>query len=112
MDATRSSDGKVVIMKILWRPTNENELDFSIMLGTEPLPSDPANHSNYFLELLEVPGFVGMFLMVMPFMRLYNDPRILTVGEGVDFIQQLIEVICLCNFRDSLLKFTGCRLFT
>ncbi|KIJ29913.1 hypothetical protein M422DRAFT_36760 [Sphaerobolus stellatus SS14] len=97
MDATRISDGKMVIMKRLWSPTHDHEIEFNRKFSSGALATDPFNHSNYILDLLEVPGYVGLFLMVMPFMRSYNNPRFLTIGESMDFFQQLFEGIAFLH---------------
>ncbi|KIJ43815.1 hypothetical protein M422DRAFT_228875 [Sphaerobolus stellatus SS14] len=95
MDATKISDGFPVIMKILChsKDSSELELRLNVLFSTEPLASNPKNHCVKVLEVLEVPDYEDLVLLVMPRLRIYNDPPFQTIGEGLHFIHQLFEGI-------------------
>jgi hypothetical protein len=46
-------------------------------------------------EVLKVPGEDDKVILVMPLLRDWDSPPFETVGEGVDFFQQLFEVCTL-----------------
>ncbi|KAJ3551172.1 hypothetical protein NM688_g4864 [Phlebia brevispora] len=68
LDATRVSDGTVVMLK---RISDE----------THP----------YELEVLDVPEKSHLHVLVMPLLRPFNDPHFETAGEAVDYFQQVFE---------------------
>lgn len=77
------------------------EVDIGRYLSSEPLASDPANHSVPLYEVLRVPNDDDRVLVVMPLLRRYDSPRFDTFGETVHFFQQLFEVrnyIGLCIY--------------
>jgi hypothetical protein len=43
-------------------------------------------------EVLKVPGEDDKVILVMPLLRGWDEPAFETVGEGIDFFQQLFEV--------------------
>ncbi|KAA1478718.1 hypothetical protein DENSPDRAFT_830067 [Dentipellis sp. KUC8613] len=95
IDATRMSDGKLVHIKALVPfPTtgkeNDEELDVALFFNSEPLRSDPRNHCVPVLDWWRVPEEKTSFI-VMPLLRVYNEPEFLTVGEAVDFFGQIME---------------------
>lgn len=92
MDATRVSDGAMVIMKPLFRCRDADEIDFTHAFSVEPLASNPRNHCIRQLEAIKVPEFEDMVLLVLPFLRPFHKPQFLTVGEGIHFMRQLLEV--------------------
>lgn len=56
------------------------------------LASDPRNHCVPIYEALESPLDPDMVILVMPWLRLFDRPRLRTVGEVVDFLTQVFEV--------------------
>ncbi|KAF8508800.1 hypothetical protein JB92DRAFT_2950951 [Gautieria morchelliformis] len=93
MDATRMSDGKTVTLKRIVKSKNSDEVGISKFFSSEPLASDPKNHCVPLLDVLEVPEYEGMVLLVMPILRPFNDPKIWTFGEAVEFFRQVFEGI-------------------
>ncbi|GBE80555.1 hypothetical protein SCP_0302700 [Sparassis crispa] len=69
LDAVREKDGTVVILKKVKK----------------------RNHSDPIFEVLQDPLDDDIVLLVMPLLRLYDDPRFETVGEAVEFFRQMIE---------------------
>ncbi|KAJ3527136.1 hypothetical protein NM688_g8170 [Phlebia brevispora] len=91
MDATRISDGKVVMLKKINDATHPYELQINRLFSTEPIASHPSNHCARAYEILDVPGETALHILVMPFLRPFNRPAFETVGEMVDCLQQVFE---------------------
>jgi hypothetical protein len=92
MDATRMSDGETVTLKRIVKSEHSDEVGIAKFFSSEPLASDPKNHCVPLLEVLEVPDYEGMVLLVAPILRPCNDPKIWTFGEAVEFFRQAFEV--------------------
>ncbi|KAF8506373.1 hypothetical protein JB92DRAFT_3122141 [Gautieria morchelliformis] len=91
MDATRMSDGETVTLKRIVKYENSDEVGIAKFFSSEPLASDPKNHCVPLLDVLEVPEYEGMVLLVMPILRPFNRPKIWTFGEAVEFFRQVFE---------------------
>ncbi len=92
MDATRISDGKIVILKRVNDITHPYELEVIRLLSSEPLVSHPRNHSVPLYDVLDIPGEEHGHIIVMPLLRALDKPRFQTVGECVEFFHQIFEV--------------------
>ncbi|KAJ7680931.1 kinase-like domain-containing protein [Mycena polygramma] len=90
MDATRISDGSQVLLKKIETEVHPHEVDICNFLSSEPLGSDPKNHCLPLLQVLETP-VSGTLIIVMKILRNYGDPHFDTVGEAIDFLQQIFE---------------------
>jgi hypothetical protein len=91
MDATRISDGKYVMLKML--PEDEEgpwELQLNRLFTSEPLASNPRNHCAPLLDVIQLPNDPP--IMVHSQLRLYHDPPFHTYGEFVAFFGQICEV--------------------
>ncbi|KIJ57330.1 hypothetical protein M422DRAFT_219243, partial [Sphaerobolus stellatus SS14] len=97
MDATRISDNTTVMLKRVWKRSGVMELNLNKLFRAEEYACDPANHCSSYTELLEVPGHDGLFVMVMPFLRPYNNPEFLAIHECLDFFQQLFEGVAFLH---------------
>lgn len=75
-------------LKKSWFP---QEVPIHQYLLSEPLLSDPRNHTIPLLEVLDVPDDEDIILLVLPLFRACDDPAWLTVGEAVAFIAQIFE---------------------
>ena len=53
---------------------------------------DPANHSVPILDTFEDPVDKSISYLVMPFLRLTDNPRFEVVEEVLDFADQILEV--------------------
>lgn len=85
------SDGAMVGLKRVSTKDHPYEVEISQMFSVEPLASDPHNHCVPIYEVLQVPDD-DTVLLVMPFLRTYNNPPFETVGEVVEFLRQMFEV--------------------
>ncbi|KAH9987573.1 hypothetical protein BJV77DRAFT_1152165 [Russula vinacea] len=74
MDATRISDGKQVMLK---------------MLPTEEGPTNLKNHCVHLLDVIELPNDPPM--IVYPLLRPFSDPPLQTYGEFVTFFSHISE---------------------
>ncbi|KAI0296108.1 kinase-like domain-containing protein [Multifurca ochricompacta] len=92
MDATRIGDGKPVMLKKVLPEDGPHELSIIEIFSSPKLKDDPHNHCVPLLGLIDLPGTKSsMRLMVMPFLRPFNNPRFQTYGEFVAFFMQICE---------------------
>ena len=92
MDAVRKSDGQVVAIKKLDKSVHPYEVEITSLFSTEPLASDPRNHSVPVLEVLQSPIEPEWAFIVLPYLVVYREIRFATIGEAVACFQQLFEV--------------------
>ncbi len=93
MGATRISDGKQVMLKKVLPEEGPHELSITRYFSSPELRGDSRNHCVPLLELIDTANTkLDRRLMVMPFLRPFNDPRFQTFGEFVAFFTQICEV--------------------
>ena len=92
LDAVRISDNSLVALKLVDGERNPHEVEISQYLSSEPLRSDPRNHSVPILDVFSVPDEPSSTIMVLPLLRACNDPSWQTVGEVLSFIRLVFEV--------------------
>jgi len=100
IDALKISDSSMVAIKRVRNTTLEGgitatsqEENICALFSTSEHTSQPSNHSIPLLEVLHVPGIEDENLLVMPWMREPEDPPFRTVGEGLQFIKEMLEGI-------------------
>ena len=81
------SDGRLVYIKEV--QTGDLESSIALMLSAI---DDPANHSVPILDTFEDSVDNSISYLVMPFLRLVDDPRFQVVEEVLDFADQILEV--------------------
>ncbi|KAJ6629433.1 hypothetical protein B0H10DRAFT_1776609 [Mycena sp. CBHHK59/15] len=92
MDAVRIADNALVMLKHVRSELSPYEADTWSYLSSEQLRADPKNHCIPLLDVLDPPGAKpGDKVLVMKFMHNFVEPYFDTVGEGVDFFQQVFE---------------------
>ncbi|KAH9839162.1 uncharacterized protein C8Q71DRAFT_748236 [Rhodofomes roseus] len=91
LDATRISDGTVVMLKSIDSSIHPHEVEIAKTLCSEPLKSDTRNHCVPTIEVLQDPKEEAVSIIVMPFLQTYNEPRFQTIGEAVEFFRQALE---------------------
>lgn len=90
MDAVRISDGHSVLLKRFDLPANgRTELEINTLLSSEPLKSNPRNPA---LPLLDVIYAPDQCFMVFPFVQYLYSMELDTIGEGLDLVEQTLEV--------------------
>lgn len=92
LDATRMSDGTFVMMKLVEKSLHPYEAEIGTFLSSEPLASDPCNHCVPLFSTLQVPDDEDKLIIIMPLLRVHDDPRFDTIGEAVEFFRQIFEV--------------------
>ncbi|KAK7688005.1 hypothetical protein QCA50_008375 [Cerrena zonata] len=101
IDATRTSDGSLISIKSVSRTTNE--IAISRMLSSKDLTQDSPSHCVPILDVLDDPNDSTKAMIIMPYLRPFDDPELRTIGEVVDFISQTLEVIpCFDDSVDEL----------
>jgi len=91
MDATRPRDGKQVMLKKILPAEGPHELTITQFFSSPELVRDPRNHCVPLLGVIEIPA-TGQKLMILPFLRPFNNPHFQTFGEFVAFFAQVCEV--------------------
>ena len=87
VDATRISDDRLVYIK----EVKTDDLESRIALALNEI-DDPANHSVPILDNFVDPIDKSISYLVMPFLRLSDEPAFGLVEEVVDFADQVFEV--------------------
>ncbi len=93
LDAVRVKDGSTVMLKQVEKSLHPFESEIGSYLSSPELASDPRNHCCPILEVLQDPLDQDLQLLVMPLLRLFDSPKLATVGEAVDFFRQTFEVL-------------------
>ncbi|KAM5533173.1 hypothetical protein V8D89_013129 [Ganoderma adspersum] len=91
MDATRTSDGRVVVLKKVNKYNHPYEAEIGQLFSTEPFASDPHNRCVPIYEVLQSPLDDSMIFLVMPYLMRYHQLRFGTMGEVVEYFRQLFE---------------------
>ena len=60
-------------------------------LSSKELASDENNHCVQIYNVLTMPDIDDTVIIVMPFLKHWDEPFFRTVGEGVDFVRQLLQ---------------------
>ena len=97
MDAVRTKDGTIVVLKRIFKSEHPFEGEIGRFLSTPPLTSDPRNHCCPILDVLDDPQDSDVQLIVMPLLREYDDPKLATVGEAAELFRQIFEVILFAH---------------
>ncbi|KAJ3017218.1 hypothetical protein NUW54_g639 [Trametes sanguinea] len=88
LDAKRLEDNSVVSIKIVSK--RNQELQVAQFLSS--FKDVDQNHCVAVLDVLSDPLDSERALMVMPYLRPFDDPELVTVGEVIDFIGQMLQV--------------------
>jgi hypothetical protein len=90
IDAVRVEDDVKVILKHV--PTTTQELPTARYLSSEALLSDPRNRAVRILDVILLPGDDKWALLVMPYLRQFDDPHFQFRAECVEFFRQSLRV--------------------
>ncbi|KAF8480691.1 hypothetical protein JB92DRAFT_3085892 [Gautieria morchelliformis] len=72
LDAIRTSDGKLVMLKLTFRSVHPFESEIGRYLSSTDLASDPSNHCIPILDVLLVPDYEDLDIIVMPLLLNYK----------------------------------------
>lgn len=91
MDATQLApqETRPVAMKSI--PSDSTE--YYIVRRFNELLDKPANRCVPILRELNDPANSGRTILVMPYLRPFDNPGLKTVGDVIDFVEQMLEVI-------------------
>ncbi|KAK7689873.1 hypothetical protein QCA50_006512 [Cerrena zonata] len=89
LDATRTADGATVYVKKV--KTGDEESHIARMLSSDELRSDPSNHCVPILDYFQDDNDPSISYMVMPFLRPTDEPAFETVGNVIEFVDQILE---------------------
>ena len=91
MDAIQlgPAENQPVAMKSV--PSNGNE--YRIVRSFNALLHEPANRCVPILRELDDPVKSGRKILIMPYLRPFNNPGLKTVGDAIDFVEQMLEVM-------------------
>ena len=93
MDAVRIEDGRQVTLKKVLPEEGTHELSITKLFSSPGLKEEPRNHCVPLLEVIDLsPDKLDGKLMVMPFLRPFENPQFQTYGEFVAFFIQISEV--------------------
>ena len=101
IDATRLSDGKLVMIKKVAR--DSQEVRIATYLSSEALQKDPRNHTVPVFDILDDPDDPTLSFMVMVYLRRIHDVEFDTVGSIFDCVGQLLEVSATANIVRCLM---------
>ncbi|KAJ6629435.1 hypothetical protein B0H10DRAFT_1776589 [Mycena sp. CBHHK59/15] len=109
MDAVRIADNSLVMLKSVRKEVSPDEASVWSFLSSDQLRGDPRNHCIPLLDVLDPPNAQhGDKILVMRFMHDFSEPTFDTVGEGVDFFQQIFEGLKFMH--DHLVAHRDCSL--
>jgi hypothetical protein len=115
IDAVRIQDGMSVALKNISKSVHPYETNIGKMFSAEPLVSDPRNRCVPILGALQPPDDDDITILVMPLLHAYDEPSFDTVGEVIDFFEQIFKVSSLSlghsnvNLNDNLSRaFSSC----
>lgn len=89
--ATHKATGEVVRLKQVRKVFRPFEREIAEYFSGE-FASEPRNHHTPVYEFLESPHDPDLIIFVMPFLCAFDDAPFLTVGEAVDFLEQIFDV--------------------
>lgn len=72
--------------------TGDLETEIALRLTGGPLFSDPRNHCVPVLDVIQDDVDPTVSYLVMPFLRLMDNPEFEYVEEVVDFVNQILDV--------------------
>ncbi|OSD01161.1 hypothetical protein PYCCODRAFT_1413086 [Trametes coccinea BRFM310] len=87
IDAKRLKDNYIVSIKIV--SNKDQELHVAQFLSS--FKDKDKNHCVEVLDVLGDPLDPERSLMVMPYLRPFNDPELITVGDVIDFVGQMLD---------------------
>ncbi|KAL6303435.1 hypothetical protein BKA93DRAFT_788470 [Sparassis latifolia] len=97
MDAVKEDGGELVSLKSVER--DGNEVRIAQYLFKSDARSDPLNHCVPVVDVLQDPLDPKLSILIMLYLRPFNDPEFGTIGEAVEFMRQTLEGLCYLHSR-------------
>src|SRR5260221_5623217 len=107
MDAIRMRDTLQVMLKKVLPEEGPHELRINQLFSSPELAKMPDNHCAPLLDIIELQNPAPQKLIIFPLLRPFNQPKIQTFGEFVDFLTQICQVR---QNSSTLLLFIRCVL--
>ncbi len=92
MDEIRMRDNVQVMFKKVVPEEGPHEPRINQLFSSLELATIPDNHCAPLLDIIELQNPEPQKLMVFPLLRPFNQPKIQTFGEFVDFFTQICQV--------------------
>ena len=92
MDGIRVRDNLQVMFKKVLPEEGPHELRINKLFSSPELARMPDNHCAPLIDIIELHNPEPQKLMVFPLLRPFNQPKIQTFGEFVDFFTQICQV--------------------
>ncbi|THH16777.1 hypothetical protein EUX98_g9249 [Antrodiella citrinella] len=89
LDAVRTKDNFRVSIKVISNASDESRI--ACLLSSKKLLSDPNNHCVPIFDVLPDPLGAENSLLVMMYLRPYDDPEFEVIEEVIDFVKQTLE---------------------
>ncbi|KAG8920047.1 hypothetical protein FRC01_000951 [Tulasnella sp. 417] len=89
LDAQRISDGLVVMLKEIDAKSTEGPI--TSLLSSQLLRSDPRNHAVPVLDVLVDNTNDQKSLLILPLLRVIDNPELESIPEALDLIEQTLE---------------------
>lgn len=92
MDAVHTDTGKLVMLKKVWK--DSNEIEIIEYLNSPSMIEESKKYTIRVIEIIQdIPGDEDYSLLVMPFLQMLDYPeRFDTVGECLDCVLQMLKV--------------------
>ncbi|TDL21672.1 hypothetical protein BD410DRAFT_723967 [Rickenella mellea] len=98
MDATRVSDGSLVMLKKVSNHTSETPI--ALYFSEPELRQCPENHCVPILDRFPTEAEPSIDIIVMPFLFQLNEPRFESVDQVVDFFEQTLDGLTFMHSKD------------
>ncbi|GBE78924.1 predicted protein [Sparassis crispa] len=95
IDATRKADGELVSLKSVEK--DGSEVTIARFLSRPELRLDPTNHCVPMVDILPDPIDSKAAILIMLYLRPFNDPGFGAIGEVVEFMRQTLEGLCFLH---------------
>jgi hypothetical protein len=92
LDATRISDGALVMLKLISVSLFPHEIEISTYFSSDEMKKIPQNHCAPLYQVLHLPEDSDRAILVMPLLRRYDDPPFENTNEVLELFQQVFEV--------------------
>jgi hypothetical protein len=92
MDAIRVEDGLPVMLKRIHNTPELTEFTMAFSLNSTSCGVDPHNRTIRICDILQIPDDPDNVILVMSLLRKWYEPEFDTIGEVIDFCQQMFEV--------------------
>jgi hypothetical protein len=80
------------MLKLMDKSFHPHEAEISMYLSSDEVKADPRHRCMTVYEVLQVPDVEKYMVLVLAFLRPFDNPPFDTFGEAVDFFSQMFAV--------------------